>query len=367
MNKKIAYSFHTFTTQSYGGISRYYSNIIKEFCKTENQIKIFSPIYKNNYIKNLDKSIIGGLYVKQYPPKTQKIISQFNHTVSSIVINNWRPDIIHETYYYSGKIGNKCNARITTVHDMVHELFPDNYKKRDNTSILKQKSVDRADHVICISHNTKKDLINLFNTPEEKITVVHSGVDSYENKHIKKRNFVNKPYLLYVGKRLGYKNFYNFLKAYSESTILKKDINIMAFGGGDFTKVELNMINKMDLSDQNVFHISGNDAALRDAYVNALAFIYPSLYEGFGLPPLEAMSYGCPVISSNTSSLPEIISDAGVYFNPESIEDIRYSIENTVYNTNIIESLVSKGYKRSKELTWDRCAKNTFKVYSKFL
>ena len=139
------------------------------------------------------------------------------------------------------------------------------------------------------------------------------------------------------------------------------------FGGGKITKDEIGMFNKLEIPQTSFKQIEGDDSLLAGYYKNASLFVYPSLYEGFGIPPLEAMSYGCPVVCSNTSSLPEVVGDAALLFNPNSVKSIRDNIICALYNEKVRSSLILKGLKQVKKFTWEKCARQTYKVYEKVL
>ncbi len=201
---------------------------------------------------------------------------------------------------------------------MIHELFPNEFSVTDNTAATKRIAIARADHVICISENTKLDLMRLHGTPASKISVVYLGFDQFvtDEDKLPPAVFAGKPFLLYVGQRGGYKNFTGLLKAVASSDRLLSDFDIIAFGGPKFSDSERNLVSSVGFAENQVRQISGDDDLLGGFYGSAKAFIYPSLYEGFGIPPLEAMAHQCPVISSNTSSMPEVIGSAGEYFDP---------------------------------------------------
>ena len=181
---------------------------------------------------------------------------------------------------------------------MIHEKYSEYLQPDDNMSYIKLQAINRADHVICISENTRKDLIELTNIPQAKTSVVHLGFSLwiYQRRGPK---IINRPYLLFVGHRGGYKNFRRFLQAYATSKRLVQDFDVVCFGGFEFSSDELTFISSLGLTSNKVRRISGDDQVLANLYLNAAAFIYPSLYEGFGIPLLEAMSYQCPVVCSN--------------------------------------------------------------------
>jgi glycosyltransferase involved in cell wall biosynthesis len=248
---------------------------------------------------------------------------------------------------------------------MIHELFPSYFSNHDKTAISKRISVERADHVICISENTKKDLIRLYGISESKLSVVYLGFDRFNSStYLTSSEYLSeKPYVLYVGPRGGYKNFLGLLKAVSSSCRLLADFNVVAFGGGQFSLAELNEINALGFSDGQVIQKSGNDDLLGKLYGSAKAFIYPSFYEGFGIPPLEAMAHQCPVIISNTSSMPEVIGIAGEYFDPAEPDDIRRAIEDVVYSDTRIKLLRETGMERLAFFSWSKCSRETLDIY----
>jgi glycosyltransferase involved in cell wall biosynthesis len=173
----------------------------------------------------------------------------------------------------------------------------------------------------------------------------------------------SRPYLLYVGLRGGYKNFEGLLRAVAASPMLRADYDVIAFGGGSFRSSETAMISQLGFGDGRVLQMGGGDSLLGELYAHADAFVYPSAYEGFGFPPLEAMTQGCPVVASNTSSMPEVIGDAGEFFDPGSVEDIRRAIEAVVYSRDRGQELVRLGYARIKMFSWEKCASETMAVY----
>lgn len=253
-----------------------------------------------------------------------------------------------------------------TVHDMIHELLPDEMLGSDNTAAIKRQAIERADHVICVSENTKLDLMRLYATPASKLSVVHHGFDQFVLNEIADPVAVipGRSFLLYVGQRGGYKNFTSLLKAVSSSSRLLSDCDIVAFGGPKFTTAELELISSLGFTENQVSHKSGGDVLLGNYYSSARALVYPSLYEGFGIPTLEAMAHHCPVISSNTSSMPEVIGTAAEYFDPTDTDDMCRAIEAVVYSDSYIKSLVSAGAERITAFSWDKCTKETLDVYN---
>lgn len=361
---RIAFDCQTFTQQTYGGISRYFTRLAENFLLCDESIRIFAPLHINSYISSLPKETIHGRQIKCYPPKSARFFMAYNQFMSRRNIDKWHPDLVHETYYAKERSASKNCPTVITVYDMIHDLFQDNFSKKDHTAAIKKIAIARADHIICISENTKKDLIRLYGTESSKISVVLLGFDKfYKNNNKISIDSSRNPYLLYVGARGGYKNFSGFLTAVASSKKLLSDFDIICFGGSRFSSAELSLINSLGFSDKQVQHIVGNDALLGRYYESARAFVYPSMYEGFGIPPLEAMAHQCPVISSNTSSMPEVIGNAGEYFTPSDTDDMRHAIEAVVYSDTRVASLKVLGAERLGYFSWSKCAQETLNIY----
>lgn len=361
----IALDYQTFCQQTYGGISRYFSQLALQFINMGQNVKIYAPLHRNSYLESLPLNVIIGRRINSYPPKTPRLFFLYNQMVSRRQIAKSKPDVIHETYYSRRGSAPKNCPTVVTVHDMIHEIFESEFSKRDNTASVKKISIERADHIICVSENTKRDLVRLYRTPAEKISVVFHGFDKFSVNPVLQEIAVTdaKPFLLFVGSRGGYKNFSGFLRAVASSQRLLKDINIIAFGGPKFSVAELLFMKDLGFGTNQVQHTGGSDTLLGHFYATARAFVYPSIYEGFGIPPLEAMAQQCPVISSNTSSMPEVIGNAAEYFNPSERDDMRRAIETVVYFDSRVESLRALGSARLKYFSWSKCAQETLNIY----
>ena len=208
-------------------------------------------------------------------------------------------------------------------------------------------------------------MIEYYRIDEKKITTIHLGVDNNKNYNEKKIDI--RPYILFVGARTRYKNFFNFLKAYSLSRKINSHFDIVCFGGGNFNKEEKKLMEDLKISKNNIFYQEGNDFDLNFFYKKARIFIYPSFYEGFGLPILEAMNMSCPVVCSKTSSFLEIGGKAVVYFDPNLVESIKDALEQTIFDDQKINKLKIKGLENIKSFSWKNCANKTEMIYKKIL
>ncbi|MDV7199727.1 glycosyltransferase family 1 protein [Roseovarius sp. 10] len=368
---KISYDTQIFCSQTYGGVSRYFCEIASRLFEDPGlEISIAAPLYINSYLPNLPSGIVTGFRaprVERFNSKYLKLLFRgAGLMLGDIALRTQCPDIVHETYYFAQPLGPRHARRVLTIYDMIHERFPSDFPLADKTSRYKAAAAKRADHVICISEATRADVIEFLNLPPEKISVIHLGFDLMKPRteaFAKLGGKTDGPFLLYVGNRGGYKNFLRLLDAYASSPTLRYQFKLVCFGGGPFSAEEREKITRLHLTSDQVVQFGGNDEILSGLYARASAFVYPSLYEGFGIPPLEAMSHGCPVVCAATSSIPEVVGNGGEYFDPADIGSIRESIERVVGSESHRDVLVRKGRARLDSFSWDRCAHETLNVY----
>ncbi len=366
---KVIFDYQAFSLQQYGGISRYICALAENLSRSPDvKVQILAPLYVNQYLRDLNSSHVGmvrGVYMHPLP-RLGKWVANISSLFFAVAANGTCPDIVHETYYSGCPTYKGSAARVLMVHDMIHERFPDSFFPNDPVAKNKALAIARADHIFCNSECTRRDLIETCNVPESKVSVTYLGYDTLSAFGQVASALVGpKPYLLYVGSRHGYKNFEGLIKAFASSALLKTDTRIVCFGGGPLTGVERDLLTQLKLSVGDVVQIGGNDERLAALYQGAMAFVYPSKYEGFGIPPLEAMSLGCPVVCSNTSSIPEVVGNAGAYFDPNDTESMRDAIESVLQSAGRQQELVALGGARVQTFSWERCATETLDVYRK--
>jgi glycosyltransferase involved in cell wall biosynthesis len=359
----VAYTHDIFSRQRYGGISRYYCELSNslEAQKLANT-KIFPGIHRNSFLSKQENVGICSLKLQGRLASACRFLGPTSDVLNEFEIKKFGPSIIHQTYYSGRTKRSRKTPTILTVYDMIHETAPNYFPDAKQTQNQKSISIKNATHIICVSNYVKNDLQNIFNLPPENVTVVPLGchpADKFKPKKI----CMGKPYLLFVGPRGGYKNFSAALKAYSSSKRLMRELQLVLFGGGKLSRGEKEEVATLGIPEKDVTHVGEDDKILHHLYRNATAFIWPSLHEGFGIPPIEAMSCGCPVISSNASCMPEVLSDAAEFFDPKNTESIATKIEDVVFSEAVRTKLIDKGYKRSGDLSWDKCARETYAVY----
>ena len=357
---KIFFDYRIFLHQAGGGISRYIINLSKSLNEKKLKNEIFAPIHINKMLKdyslNLKKDM--GFFINRKPLFTSKILDYVNSFSTQFYINKIRPNVYHQTYYGSfPKL--KKTSKVVTVHDLIHEKFHEYYGMPENFR-PKKKSLEQADKIICVSKTTKEDLLRFYNLDEKKIKVINHGHEHILNL-TKKKNLNKKNEILYVGGRGKYKNFKNFVQAFVFNQKLKNEFRIVCFGGGVFNKSEINFFSKNNILDK-IRYVEGNDYKLAELYNSSICLVYPSLYEGFGLPIIESMAIGCPVLASEIKPIIETAGDAVIYFNPKKIEDISQKLELFLYQNNK-NKIIEQGFKKVEKFRWSNCAKETLNFY----
>lgn len=362
----ILYDHQTFAMQRYGGISRYFYETIKRLLENPHmQISSFMGYFINEYGLEKLKDEFTHFKGTKYTPKfkTKLLFLKLNSILFSRFASKYPFDLYHQTYYdyllpsFKGK-------RVMTVLDMTHEFFPGSFHKLDKTTEWKKQSIPEADGFICISESTRRDLIRLFNVQEDKARVIYLGNSIDTN--VTSDRIIKDNYILFVGDRKGYKNFSLLLEAYAGLPEINNSFMLVCYGGGPPSESEKQIINDNKLDSRIIFD-SGDDKKLANFYKFASVFVYPSKYEGFGIPPLEAMSIGCPVIASNISSIPEVAGEAGLYIDPDSLDDMKKQLTLILTDEDVRTDCVKKGFEQSQKFSWDKCASEHFEFYKELL
>ena len=388
---KILYDHQTFYQQNFGGISRYFCELMNQFSLDANMsftlplryvqndnLRQFPQLnkYWSNRINYLCDSRVVSFVQKKihFNELNFGLNLVFNNQGESVrLLKKQDFDVFHPTYYepYFLKYLQK-KPYVLTVYDMIHELFPHYFKASDKTRGWKKNLIEHARGIIAISENTKKDIIKFTDVDPDRVHVIYLGNplehlnEPSQNNTFSVSPIDGKPYLLFVGSRSSYKNFIFFIQSVGEMLIKYDGLQVICAGSSPFSREEKSVLKKMDILHK-VKHVKVNDAIMKNLYKNARAFIFPSLYEGFGLPILEAFSCGCPAILSNSSSLPEIGGDAAIYFDPNNRESIICAVETVLFNEKYREDLIKKGSERLKFFSWEKAAISTKKVYNDLL
>ena len=285
---------------------------------------------------------------------------------------------------------------VMTLHDLILTHFPTVRATTKSRWVYVLKNlayrfvlwvaIVRSHRIIAVSEFTKQDILHKFKSAVGKVEVTYEGVanlargrDSLfiaklDPRETREHYHLGSKFLLYVGNAYPHKNLDTLLKAFSRLHPSRPDLKLVLVGKEDYfynrlhdLARELNLWQKENINSPIVFPGYIPDAQLEVMYQEAQAYVFPSLYEGFGLPPLEAMGKGCPVLSSDRASLPEVLGNAALYFNPQDKQDIISKIELVLDDANLRSQLQEKGYQQSKKYNWWECANSTFKIYQEVL
>lgn len=360
---KILFDPQIFHIQKFGGISTIFSELWLRM-NSEPNIEIQCPIIysENIYLKNmglwksnfsslLNLNFKGSGRIKDYLFHLSR-----KRTISYLEKGNF--DIFIPTYYNPYFLEHLHGKPfILFVHDMTHELFPHYFSINDKTILHKKILIEKANEIIVVSENTKRDIMTFYpNLDISKIHVIHlaQSLPSGSAKSIQ----LPKKYLLYVGARKGYKNFNFCIDAIANLLRESDELHLVCAGGGSFNDIELKKIADLEIS-KKVIQIEFNQEELSSIYKHAIAFVFPSKYEGFGIPILEAMKSGCPVILSKSASFPEVARDAALYFEPGNSQELVVMVSKILSDDVLRLEMINRGREREKKFSWERI-KNQF-------
>jgi len=262
------------------------------------------------------------------------------------------------------------NPFIVTVHDLVRICFSFSQETITERISLKLdvRGIKRASHIIADSQNTKNDLIKYLKIPDNRITAIYPGVDHSIFKPYS-INLLDKPYILYTGSERPRKNLGRLFEAFAKLKKEFPELELVKVGvSGRSEKYRRDTIKKLDslgITQDVIFVDHIPEVDLVHYYSSATLLAYPSLYEGFGLPPLEAMACGCPVVTSNTSSLPEVVGEAGIMVNPYDIDSLAQAMRQVLTDSELRNDMVRKGLEQAKRFSWERTARETMEVYER--
>ncbi len=280
-------------------------------------------------------------------------------------------DCLHVPHYNAPLLWPK--KLVVTIHDLIHFEFAKDLNPLavSYAKFLLPLIVKRADAIIAVSEHTKKDLVAKLNAKSGKITVIYHGVDPIFSKNEAGPKKIDaKPYFLYVGLIKSHKNLGILLQAFIQmkKKLKMPNLRLRIVGTPDRKQKIVNEWLEIMKQDSGIELTNGvSDQQLKEIYAGAIALVFPSLYEGFGFPLLEAMASQIPVIAANSTSVPEVLGDAGFYFDPKSQAELGNRMEEILGNTNLRQNLVAKGLKRLSLFDWRQTAHKIEKVYESVL
>ena len=363
---RILYDHQVFSLQDAGGASRYHFELIRNLqgadgVELEMLMGLTGLVMPFAALRQSNTRVLArGTRIKTGVARyaINELFSALAGPLRGVV------DIYHPTLYRALPWVRRRRI-VVTHHDCIHERFPQLISDAASMVKSKRKLFAQADAILCVSQSSRNDLHHFYDVAENKTHVVYHGFSPLQLAPGDPPAVI-EPYLLYVGSRTGYKNFGLLLEAFFRSG-LAAHYRLLAVGGGSFTPAELERIASLKLSSSVTVIPKADDVTLARAYRDAALFIYPSVYEGFGFPPLEAMSVGCPVLVNRTSSLPEICGDAAFYFEASGAEELAASLVATLSDSQGLERKREMGEQQVKLYDWRRSAQGTLDVYRTLL
>jgi len=368
------------------GLGRYTQEIVDNIIGLDRE---------NDYVIFLRRENFSEL--KSSSPRVKKVLAdvKWYGLAEQIILPFyiWREhlDLMHWPHF---NVPIMCPVKfVVTIHDLILIKFPTvrattlgplTYKIKNLAyKLVISSAVKRAKKVFAVSEYTKNDVVKQFKISPDKVVVTYEGVAELTSHTPLSKGGgggLNQPYLLYVGNAYPHKNLEGLIRVFAQ---IKAPFNkgpsrrrlAEAEGKGD---LKLVLVGKEDYFYHGLKKYAENfsgvifpgyvpDADLAELYANALAYVFPSFYEGFGLPPLEAMAHGLAVVSSNKTCLPEILGNAALYFNPEDEADMKNKIERVINDENLRAELRNRGYEQAKKYSWRDCAEKTLGVYKNCL
>ena len=355
-----------FIRQRFGGVSRIFIEILTAKHTQDFANLIFNNLYsENDYLQEKGLSKLPP-YLKNYQfPLKGKSIRFFFGGLSHLKINqqlrSGSIQIFHPSFYsdyFFKALPNKTKL-VFTLHDLTHE------KSKDPLSNIKRRNLERADHIIVVSEQTKADMIHFYPfTKNKNISVIHLAQNLPETP--KNIPDLPKKYLLFVGERAGYKNYKVLLKAFKDLSLNFPDLHLVCCGAQAFNKAEVQEFFGLNLGGR-VHHFKPSDAQLSFAYQQASVFVYPSLNEGFGIPTLEAMHWQVPSVLSDIPVFREVAANAALYFNPNEAAQLSQQILQILSNDLVRTELKNAAKQRATHFSWKKHITKTFEVYQSLL
>jgi glycosyltransferase involved in cell wall biosynthesis len=364
---RIAVDHQVTSLQDAGGMSRYHYELARQLRRGEG-ISLDLLLGGENAVLPFPSLEGEGVHVESWKSRLRPGYPRYAMNAlwtAAVAPLRGRYDIYHATYH-RWELAIRHRALVATHHDATQERFPHLFPNAAAIRTRKRRLYQRADMVICVSESARRDLIEIYGVDESRTRLVHHGVTPVAENAAEPGNGEGRPYVLYVGWRRAYKNFLALVRAFAAAGVARH-MRLVVAGGGEWSAAERATITELRLEDRVVLLERVDEAELGDIYSGASLFVYPSLYEGFGLPPLEAMSAGCPVLVSRSSSLPEICGQAAHYFDPADERSLEQELGRLLSDPVLLRAKVEAGLAWVGRYTWETAAQGTLAVYREAL
>lgn len=357
---KIFYDHQVFSWQKAGGVSRYFIELMSNL---PDDIDYMLPpmLSENAYLPALGgkASSVKSWTMANYRVR-KKLYEAVNQCRSSRVIAKGGFDVLHPTYYSTYFLRRRKSPYVITVHDFIHEKYPQYFSDASRVIRCKKEAVTNADRIIAISEHTKSDLVDIYGIPANRVDVIYHGASSLSAVKEPVEG-VGERFVLFVGDRTKYKNFLNFAEGFMLLSTADPELRLVC-AGQPFSETELKYLRGLGIADKAMARFV-SDRQLAWLYANTACFAFPSAYEGFGLPILEAWSAGAPVALSKASCFPEIAGDAAAWFDADDPSAIASAIGDVIYSDEETARLKRLASKRLKMFDWGKTAALTADIY----
>ncbi|MCA8829557.1 glycosyltransferase family 4 protein [Hymenobacter pini] len=358
---RVLYDHQAFTLQDFGGVSRYHHELL---CHASWQSELAVALSNNLYLQDRQHSRHLTFLPASSLPARWRVIRFFNDLASRRALRQGAYDVFHPTltdddYFLS--LLPPDRPLVVTIHDMIPALFPAHYPGRDGQVL--NRIVQRANRIIVVSEHTRADVLRLLPVEPEKVEVVYHGYAAPQYTPAAALP-VPERYVLFTGSRALYKNFGCLVQALAQlPPAVAQGLHLVCAGGGAFTDAEQALLRQAGCAERAHQFGPVSDAQLTYLYRHAKVFIFPSEYEGFGLPILEAFGQQCPVVLSHASCFPEIACEAALYFPPNEPAVLAEQLARVLSDAALRRELVQLGQLRLLDFTWHHTARRTRAVY----
>ena len=371
---RVLYDHQMFALQRYGGITRVFVELARRLSRRSDcRISWFRGYHLDGYDVSDFRPRLDRYWSFERPPLGLRSWSRERinwHAFRWFSRAVWRPFDVYHPSYYDPQTTRLPRARrlAVTVYDLIPERFQANQAKLRPLIDAKRRLVERADAVFVISEHTRRDVVELLGVDPSRTHLTYPASDLGNVVPAPLPPAIGeRPFVLYVGPRTEYKNFAVLQHAFARDGWLRDTLRVVTVGGSPgYEAPERRFLAEHGLTDRFV-HLDGDDALLAGLYRSAIVLVYPSRYEGFGIPPLEAMQCSCPVVCAPTSSLPEVVGDAARFFDPDSPDELAAQVRSIAEDTALRATLVERGRERGRRFSWDATADATLAGYRAIL
>lgn len=361
---RVLYDGWIYSIQAAGGINRYFERLIRLMPSGWRSILVTEGRRSVNFPSHGSASHYVVPRIRWRRP-----LKPLGLEVEGLAVR-WstrglEADLFHPTYYRCLPGMDHWRRRVPvvlSVMDMIHERFAELIDPAGQHAAEKAAAIAAADLVICPSAHTRSDLMEILDVPEERIRVVPLASEMASVEPAPVESAPTGPYFIYVGSRAPYKNFDALLESFRPLAARHRELRLCVVGTA-WTDAERARMAELGLAEQIVLRVLPSDAELARLYRESIALVYPSMYEGFGIPPLEAMCCGTAVVTTSSSSIPEVVGDAALRVDPRLGEDLSAALELLLEKPDERKRWVEAGEERARHFSWERTVNETLSVY----